>query len=110
MSTDKFHQHAAKMVRDMDHEPILIAAKVEYHAVVSHEIDGRAELALDVGRAAPPCPVHDRKPGADRPFGVPVSLPELLECPAGDHLHASRLSRHQNGDNHPPGGAVAHLQ
>jgi hypothetical protein len=40
----------------MDDQPIFVAAEIEDHAVVADEIDSRAELTLDIVRAAPICP------------------------------------------------------
>jgi hypothetical protein len=92
MGPDEFHQHAAERVRDVDHEPVLVAAEVEYHAVIADEIDAGAVLGLDVVRRLPARPAREREPHADRPFGLRVTLPELAQGPAGDHLHVGKCS------------------
>jgi hypothetical protein len=90
MGPDEFDQHAAERVRDMRDQPILVAAEIEDHAVVADEINGRAELALDVRWTGPAGLRHHRKPSARRSLGGRVSLPELLQRPARDHLHAKQ--------------------
>ena len=57
---DEFDQDAAERVRDVDDQPIFVAAEIEDDAVVTEEIDGRAELSLDVARTAPARPPGSR--------------------------------------------------
>src|SRR5262245_42118331 len=94
----ELHQDPPKCVRYAYDHPVLITAKIEDNAVIADEIDGRAELTLDLRRAFPTGLTHDRKPRADRPLGLRVSLPELSECPASDHLHGGNLVCHHSGD------------
>ena len=98
MGADEFHQNAAEGIRHVNDQPVLVAAEAEDHAIVADEIDHRAELPLHLGGAAPPRLACDGEPDADRPFGLAVALPELLQCPAGDHLHAGNIPCHQFGD------------
>ena len=64
MSADELHEHAAKRIGHVDDQPIFVAAEIEDHSVVAHEIDGTAELPFYVGRVGPmrlgrnrePCP------------------------------------------------------
>jgi hypothetical protein len=96
MCSDEFHEHAAECVGNVHDQPILVAAEVEDHAVVADEIDSRAELPLDIVRIAPPTFARQREPSADRPLGLRVALPELLQCSAGDHLHEEEISMSPN--------------
>jgi hypothetical protein len=92
MRPDEFHQHATECVRHVDDQPVLVAAEVEDHAVVADEIDRGAELPFDGIGVAPASLARQRKPCTDRPFGLRMALPELLQRPAGDHLHGNRIS------------------
>jgi len=96
MGADEFHQRAAECVRHMDDQPIFVAAEVEDHAVVADEIDGRAELPLDIVRTAPARLARQREPRADRPLGLRMALPEFLQGSAGDHLHRGEISMSPN--------------
>ena len=102
MGADEFHQHAAELVGDMRDQPIFVASDVKYDAIVRYEIDDRTKGALHVGRACPPCPGHDRKPGLQRPFGRRVPLPELNQSPTSNHLHRNAIACHQIGYKREP--------
>jgi hypothetical protein len=99
MRPDEFHQCAAERVRDMDDQPVFVAAEVEDHPVVADEIHGRAELPLDIVRIAPSTLARHGKPRPNGTLGLRMTFPELLQRPAGDHLHAQMLACHQFGDN-----------
>jgi hypothetical protein len=88
MRADKFDQYATELVRDVDDQAVLIAAEIKDHAVVGDEVYGRAKPTLDIARPLPPFLRHCRKPRAYRTFSLRMPFPELLECPARDHLHA----------------------
>jgi hypothetical protein len=92
MRPDEFHQHAAECVRHMDDQTVLVAAEVEDHAIVADEIDRGAELPLYGTGIAPTSLARQCEPCADRSFGLRVALPELFQCPAGDHLHGILIS------------------
>jgi len=55
MSADELHKHAAESIRHVDDQPIFVAAEIEDHSVVAHEIDGVAELLFYLGRIGPTC-------------------------------------------------------
>jgi hypothetical protein len=82
----------------MNNQPILVAAEIENYAVVAYEVDGAAELAFDIARTSPRRLRNHRIPRARRTFRLPVTLPELLERSAGNHLHARPIACHQIGD------------
>src|SRR5262247_1552424 len=96
MGSNEFDQHAAKKVRDMNDQPILVTTEIEDNAVVANEIDGRTELAFDVVRVSPPRLSNYRVPCARRTFRLLVPPPEPLERPAGDHLHRVKYSMSPN--------------
>jgi hypothetical protein len=87
MRADELYEHAAERERYMDHEPVFVAAKVEYDAVVSHEIDGAAELPFYFGGIGPPRFGCNSKPSTNRALGAWVTHPEFPQSPKGDHLH-----------------------
>jgi hypothetical protein len=88
MRPDEFHQCAAEGVRDVDDQPVFVAAEVEDHPVVADEVHSCAELPLDVVGIPPAAFVCNGEPGANRTLSLRMTFPELLECAAGDHLHA----------------------
>jgi hypothetical protein len=90
MRADELYEHATERERYVDHEPIFIAAKVEYDAVVSHEIDSAAELPFYFGWIGPPRFGCNSKPSTDRALGAWVTHPEFPQGPKGDHLHEER--------------------
>jgi hypothetical protein len=96
VAADEFHQHAAEAVGRMHDQPVFVAAEVENQPVAADEIDGGAELPLHVGGRAPARLADDREPDADRPFRLPVALPELNQRSAGDHLHGAEDSMSPN--------------
>ena len=102
MRSDEFHQRAAEGVRDVHDQPIFVAAEVEDHAVVADEINRGPELPFHIVGIAPAAFARHGEPGANRPFGLRVALPEFLEGAPGDHLHVRRLACHQFGDNRHP--------
>src|SRR5712691_3214937 len=96
MGSHEFDQHAAKSVRDVNDQPILVTAEIEDTAVVPDEIDCRTELTFDIVRASPARLRDHRVPRPRRTFRLRVPLPELLERSAGDHLHSVRNSMSPN--------------
>src|SRR5262245_38411512 len=98
MGSDEFDQHAAKRVRDVNDQSILVPAEIEDNAIVTYEVDGATELTLDIARALPPCLCNHCVPCARWTFRLPMSLPELLERSASDHLHKAWIACHQIGD------------
>jgi hypothetical protein len=87
VSSDEFHEKPAESVRQVSNKPILVSTEVEDHAVVADKVNGTAELPFDVVWTLPSCLAGNRKPDADRPLGLRVTVPEFLQGPAGDHLH-----------------------
>ena len=55
MGSDELHQHTPERKRDVDDQPILVAAEIEDGPVVAYKIDSAAELPLDLGRLDPLC-------------------------------------------------------
>jgi hypothetical protein len=87
MRAYELYEHPAERERYVDHEPVFVAAKVEYDSVVSHEIDGAAELPFYFGWISPPRSDRNSKPSTDRALGAWVTRPEFSQGPKGDHLH-----------------------
>lgn len=87
MRADEFDKHTAEFVRDVDDQAVLVATEIKDHAVVGDEVYGRAKPTLDIARSLPPLLRHCGKPRAYGTFSLRMPLPELLECPARDHLH-----------------------
>jgi hypothetical protein len=92
MCADEFHQHSAERIGHVDDQSKFVAAEVEDHAVIADEVDRRAELSLDIVGIAPPGLARQREPRADRPLGLRMALPEVLQGSAGDHLHRAEFS------------------
>jgi hypothetical protein len=53
MGTDKLHEYASELKRYVDDQAISIAAEIEDHPVVGHEIHGSAKLSLYLGGISP---------------------------------------------------------
>ena len=53
MGADKLHEYASELKRYVDDQAIFIAAEIEDHPVVGHEIHGSAELSLYLGGISP---------------------------------------------------------
>jgi hypothetical protein len=99
MGSNELHEQAAEPVRHVNDQSVLVATEVEDHAVVADEVNASAELPFDLVWALPARLAGDGEPDADRSLGLRVTLPEFLQRPAGDHLHARRsISCHQFGD------------
>ncbi len=47
MVADKLHEKTAECEGHMDDQPIFVAAEIEDHPIVAHEIDGVITLTLD---------------------------------------------------------------
>jgi hypothetical protein len=88
MRPDEFDQRATERIRDVDDQPIFVAAEVENHPVVANEVDSCAELPFDVVRISPTPFARNGEPSANWALGLRMMFPELLQRPAGDHLHA----------------------
>src|SRR5712691_6855403 len=100
MRSDELYQHTAERVRRVDDKTVFVAAEIENHAIVADKINSGAELAFDVIRVAPPCVGDKSEPGADRPFSLRMTLPELPERAASNHLHGTSLPCHHFGEKH----------
>jgi hypothetical protein len=70
MGPYEFYQHAAERIRDVDNQPVLVAAEIEDCPIVADKIDGLAKLTLDVVQALPPRLGRDGVLDADRSFGL----------------------------------------
>jgi CreA protein len=105
MRPNELHEQSAEPVRHVGNKSVLVPAEIEDHAVVPDKIDAAAKLPFDVIWAFPPRLAGERKPDADRPLRLRVTLPELLQGPAGDHLHRQSLPCHQFGDKGLPRGS-----
>jgi hypothetical protein len=90
MSSYKFHEHAAELIRGVHHERVSVTGEIEYQSIVTDKIDGRAERPLDVIRVAPSRLRHNRKPRPNRTFSLGVAFPKLLQGPASDHPHGKK--------------------
>src|ERR1700740_2350880 len=99
MGTDELHENAAERKRYVHDQTVFVAAEIEYGPVVADEIDGAAELPLDLGRISPMRPCGNGEPRANWAFGLWVTRPELPECPTRNHLHGDVISCPQYGDN-----------
>jgi hypothetical protein len=66
MCTDKLHEYASELKRYVDDQAIFIAAEIEDHPVVGHEIHGSAELSLYLGGISPSRFGDSREPRPDR--------------------------------------------
>jgi hypothetical protein len=75
----------------VDDQPIFVAANVEDHAVVTDEIDIRAEHRLDVGRPRSLRFKDGRVPYAQGYSRLRVALPKCTKRGFGDHLHMKTL-------------------
>lgn len=73
-------------------QPVLVAAQIKDHSIVADEIDRRAERSLDVVTVLPPGFARYCKPSANRIFCLRMTLPELAQCPASNHLHMAQCS------------------
>jgi hypothetical protein len=62
----------------VDDQAIFVAAKIEDHPVVAHEIHGAVELPLYLSRISPLRLGGRREPCADRPLRMRVTRPEFL--------------------------------
>src|SRR5439155_19313167 len=109
MGTYELHEHAPERKRYVDDQPVFVAAEIEDDPVIAHEIDGTAELPLDLGWIIPLCFGGNREPGTDRSLRMRVTRPELLQRPTGDHLHREIIPCHQSGDNLSQVEMAAHL-
>ena len=83
----ELHQCAAECVRDVDDQPVFVAAEVEDHPVIADEIHGRAKLPLNIVRIAPETLARHGEPRANGTLGLRMTFPKLLQRPSGDHLH-----------------------
>jgi hypothetical protein len=77
MSTDELHEHAPKLKRYVDNQPVFVAAEIKDHPVVAHEIDGPAELPLYLGWTRPLCFGGNREPRPDRSLRMRARWTEL---------------------------------
>ena len=67
MVADKLHEKTAECEGHVDDQPILVAAEIEDHPIVAHEIDGGPELALYLG-GLPRAPGRKPAQAERRPF------------------------------------------
>ena len=93
MCSDELHPDDFRLVLHVDDEPMLVAAHVQYDAVVTADARAR-ELILDVLRTAPPCPKGFLVPAVERASRISAtgSLPELLQAALCDHPHRPTAS------------------
>jgi len=91
MGTYELHEHAAERKRYVDDQPVFVAAEIKDDPVIAHEIDGTAELPLDLSWICLLCVGGNREPGPDRSFRMRVARPKFLQRPAGDHLHGDTI-------------------
>ena len=82
MGTDELHQHARELKRYVDDQAMFVAAEIEDHPVVAHEIHRTAELSLDLGRISPLRFADSREPRPDRSLRMRVTRLEFLQRPA----------------------------
>jgi hypothetical protein len=61
----------------VDDQSVLVATKIKDNPVVADEVDGVAELPLDLARIGPMCLRCNRKPGADGALSLRVTRPEF---------------------------------
>jgi hypothetical protein len=88
----------------MDDQPIFVAADVEDQAVVGNEIDARAELLFDVGRAGPLDRRNQGVPSPQRPFGLEmIAFPEKPQRSQRDDLHCIHMARSSCGNKNNGG-------
>src|SRR5947199_10268046 len=78
MGTYDLHEQAPERKRYVDDQPVFVAAEIKDDPVIAHEIDGTAELPLDLGWIIPLCFGGNREPGTDRSLRMRVTRPELL--------------------------------
>ena len=82
MGADEPHEKQVCVVRDTDHQHVIVALDVEHDAPVLQ--DARiADLRLDIGRLAPLRLGRQIKPDLQRLLGIRVLEPEVsqrLEC------------------------------
>jgi hypothetical protein len=76
MVADKLHEKTAECEGHVDDQPILVAAEIEDHPIVAHEIDGGPELALYLGWVRP---VRRGRNGQPRAIGRPTLINETGE-------------------------------
>src|SRR3984893_4555015 len=75
MCTDKLHEYASELKRYVDDQAIFVAAEIEDHPVVGHEIHGSAELSLYLGGISPSRFGDSREPRPDRSLCTRVTRP-----------------------------------
>jgi len=84
---DKLHEKTAEGEGHMDDQPIFVAAEIEDHPVVAHEIDGAPNWRLiSVGSAQ--CAAAAMASHARIGPSARGDAPEIPSGPPGDHLHA----------------------
>jgi hypothetical protein len=87
MCANEFNEHAFELIRDTNNEPIPVSGNVEYDTIIADEIDGRAELILNVLRRLPFRPPGQSMPRPQWPLGPSVLLPEDFQGTFGNDLH-----------------------